>query len=195
MINFNSRLNLAIRNASRAHQGQYRKGSNTPYIAHPFAVALITQRYIDDEDTFIAALLHDVLEDVPSWEYSRDDILRDFGHDVLSIVEDVSEPALDAPVLAAWTERKNFYINHLSHSHNTKSAIVSISDKIHNMTEILRDYSECGEGVWNNFNVDKGREIWFFEEVFGVVRTKDVPPQAIDDYAELLRRLKRLDDQ
>ena len=50
MIHFSSRLNHAIRVASRAHEGQFRKGSDTPYIAHPMAVAMITQQYMEDED-------------------------------------------------------------------------------------------------------------------------------------------------
>jgi (p)ppGpp synthase/HD superfamily hydrolase len=65
MIAFSSRLNHAIRVATRAHEGQFRKGSDTPCIAHPMAVAMITQQYLEDEDLFIAALFHDILEDVP----------------------------------------------------------------------------------------------------------------------------------
>ncbi len=196
MIHFSSRLNHAIRVASRAHEGQFRKGSDTPYIAHPMAVAMITQQYLEDEDMFIAALFHDILEDVPKWTYSRDNIREDFGEEVLAIVEDVSEPNINIPVLAAWTERKNYYIEHISNTNNPKSILVSIADKIHNMSEILNDYSTKGEDVWQNFHVDKGREIWFFEEVFKAVKNKEgIPSQAIDDYARILAQLKELDDR
>lgn len=196
MIHFSSRLNHAIRVASRAHEGQFRKGSDTPYIAHPMAVAMITQQYMEDEDIFIAALLHDVLEDVPKWTYSRDNIREDFGEEVLSIVEDVSEPNINIPILAAWTQRKNYYIEHISQTNNPKSIIVSIADKIHNMSEILREYETKGEDVWQNFHVDKGREIWFFEEVFNSIKNKEgVPEQAIKDYETILEQLRKLDDR
>ena len=196
MIHFSSRLNHAIRVASRAHEGQFRKGSDTPYIAHPMAVAMITQQYMEDEDMFIAALFHDILEDVPKWTYSRENIRDDFGEEVLSIVEDVSEPNIDIPILAAWTERKNYYIEHISQTNNPKSIIVSIADKIHNMSEILREYETKGEDVWQNFHVDKGREIWFYEEVFNRIKNKEgVPEQAIRDYETILEQLRKLDDR
>ena len=196
MIHFSSRLNHAIRVASRAHEGQFRKGSDTPYIAHPMAVAMITQQYMEDEDMFIAALFHDILEDVPKWTYSRENIREDFGEEVLSIVEDVSEPNIDIPILAAWTERKNYYIEHISQTNNPKSIIVSIADKIHNMSEILREYETKGEDVWQNFHVDKGREIWFYEEVFNRIKNKEgVPEQAIRDYETILEQLRKLDDR
>ena len=196
MIHFSSRLNHAIRVASRAHEGQFRKGSDTPYIAHPMAVAMITQQYMEDEDMFIAALFHDILEDVPKWTYSRENIREDFGEEVLSIVEDVSEPNIDIPILAAWTERKNYYIEHISQTNNPKSIIVSIADKIHNMSEILREYETKGEDVWQNFHVDKGREIWFYEEVFNRIKNKEgIPEQAIRDYETILEQLRKLDDR
>ena len=196
MLMFSDRINLAIRVAVRAHQGQYRKGSDTPYIAHPFAVAMISQQFLEDEDLFIAALLHDVLEDVPQWAYSRDDIRRDFGDAVLAIVEDVSEPLVDGANFQAWLTRKDGYIRQISQTDNLKSALVSISDKIHNMSEILREYSEKGDAVWQNFHVDKGREIWFFEEVFAAVQHKpELPAAAIERYKNLLNQLKQLDDR
>lgn len=196
MIHFSSRLNHAIRVASRAHEGQYRKGSDTPYIAHPMAVAMITQQYMEDEDMFIAALFHDILEDVPKWAYSRENIRDDFGEEILSIVEDVSEPNIEIPILAAWTQRKNYYIEHISQTNNPKSIIISIADKIHNMSEILHDYETKGEDVWQNFHVDKGREIWFFEEVFNAIKNKEgIPEQAIKDYETTLEQLRKLDDR
>ena len=90
-MQYSDRINLAIRRVATAHDGQYRRNSATPYVAHPFAVALISQRYISDEDVFIACLLHDVLEDVPERVYSADDIYHDFGDEVLKIIKDVTE--------------------------------------------------------------------------------------------------------
>ena len=94
-MQYSDRINLAIRRVATAHDGQYRRNSATPYVAHPFAVALISQRYISDEDVFIACLLHDVLEDVPERVYSADDIYHDFGDKVLKIIKDVQAGNLD----------------------------------------------------------------------------------------------------
>ena len=57
------RLGQALALAVQAHDGQMRKGTTIPYIAHPMAVASIALEFGDSQDQAIAALLHDALED------------------------------------------------------------------------------------------------------------------------------------
>ncbi len=45
------------------HQGQLRKGSDTPYIVHPITVANILMASTTDEELIAAGLCHDLLED------------------------------------------------------------------------------------------------------------------------------------
>jgi len=189
---YSSKINDAIRIAARAHDGRYRKGSTIPYIAHPIAVALITQKYIDDEDVFVASILHDILEDVPEDTYSRNDMQKDFGTDILGIVEDVTEPDISEPTEAAWLERKRSYINHLADISDIRPLIISTADKLHNMSEIIREYENVGAEVWNLFNADRRREIWFYEAVLAVLKDKVIPQAAIEDYEEILAKLKKL---
>lgn len=60
----------ALKIAYMAHNGQVDKGG-LPYIYHPTTIA----EQMDDEDSTIVALLHDVIEDTPyNMEY-----LRQFG--------------------------------------------------------------------------------------------------------------------
>ena len=186
------KISAAIIVSARAHEGQYRKGSTTPYVEHPFSVALITQEYIDDEDVFISALLHDILEDVNENKYSRSDMQRDFGTSVLGIVEDVTEPAITEPTEEAWLERKRGYINHLAEVNDIRPLIVSTADKIHNMSEIIHEYERIGGKVWDSFNADRKREIWFYESVLEVLKEKIIPQEAIEDYEEKLAKLKKL---
>ena len=189
-MQYSDRINLAIRRAATAHDGQYRRNSATPYVAHPFAVALISQRYISNEDVFIACLLHDVLEDVPERVYSADDIYHDFGDEVLKIIKDVTEPDVKAEAWRAWQVRKDSYIAHLDSVNDTRPLIVSASDKIHNMSEMIRDYSTNGSRIWNAFYADKERELWFFGAVLEVLKKKPIPEQAIKDYEEKYNDLK-----
>ena len=57
MINLSKRLDTALRTAAWAHEqaGQHRKGSDIPYIMHPFAVLLLATNFTEDEDTLRAA--------------------------------------------------------------------------------------------------------------------------------------------
>ena len=185
---YSAKINDAIRTSAIVHEGQYRKGSSTPFISHPIAVALISQKYVDDETTFIAALLHDVLEDVPEQKYSSSDMKRDFGSEIVRIVEDVTEPDIIEPTQEAWLARKQGYIDHLAELSDMRPLIISCSDKLHNMSEIIRE----GGAIWQSFHASRAREIWFYESVLEILRQKVLPIEAIEDYTEILNKLKKI---
>ena len=195
-MTYSNRINLAIQAATRAHAGQFRRGSATPYIIHPYAVALITQEYYRDENLFIAALFHDVLEDVPSRVYSAEDIEQAFGSDVLSLVQDVTEPLVNEHHRGtSWQERKTGYLDHLaSLSIDPRPLVLSGADKIHNMTELLRSRSEIGPRVWKFFHAPPEREIWFFEAVYNILAEKETPEQLLKDYRVLFDELRQYVD-
>lgn len=87
----------ALEFASKAHEGQLRKGGNVPYISHPIRVALIVMRYVKHstleahgvtiDEICAAALLHDTLEDCDVTEH---DILKTFNPVVLQLVKSVT---------------------------------------------------------------------------------------------------------
>ena len=82
-------IERAVDFASQAHQGQKRL-SGKPYIIHPLAVASRLSDLKLDAATIIAALLHDTLEDTDT---SERDIKRNFGGEVLSLVQSVTKLA------------------------------------------------------------------------------------------------------
>src|SRR5699024_11996385 len=83
------RLLRAINVAAWAHDGQLRKGTDIPYISHVFAVMhLVSQQPEIDEDTRVAALFHDILEDAAE-RYSAQMMARDFGPEVVRIVQNL----------------------------------------------------------------------------------------------------------
>ena len=108
MAIFTGRIERAIAPALRAHEAQTRKGDGQlPYIVHPVTVALILSRYTGDEDTIIAGLLHDTLEDT---HVTPEEIEREFGPKVRDMVQDVTES--DLPGLS-WDSRKARYLRQL----------------------------------------------------------------------------------
>ena len=57
-----NRIEKAVAFATKAHAGQYRKGTDRPYILHPIeTMAIITRLVRYDEDLIAAAVLHDVV--------------------------------------------------------------------------------------------------------------------------------------
>ena len=53
----------AIDFATKVHEGQYRKGTDRPYIVHPMEVGKIVSTMTQDEEIISAAILHDTIED------------------------------------------------------------------------------------------------------------------------------------
>ncbi|MBQ6486390.1 bifunctional (p)ppGpp synthetase/guanosine-3',5'-bis(diphosphate) 3'-pyrophosphohydrolase [Candidatus Saccharibacteria bacterium] len=81
------RIEKAVKIATKAHEGQMRK-SGDPYISHPLAVMKILQDWKMDEDTIIAGVLHDTVEDT---ELTLDDIKNEFGESVAFLVDGVTK--------------------------------------------------------------------------------------------------------
>ncbi len=174
MIRYSNRLQQAIDLICRLHESQRRIVIDVPYVSHLFGVATIVGEYTDDEDVVIAALLHDVLEDVPSELYSALDLESDFGKKVLQIVEDVSElkVSVDTQQKIPWIERKQSYLKHLREKASLDAVLVSGADKLNNWNSILNMLYSQGEVIWIYFNSDRKRQHWFMQEFLGIVRLR-----------------------
>lgn len=81
------RIEQAIEVATKAHEGQFRK-TGEPYIIHPLAVMKILEEWNMDEDTIIAGILHDTVEDTP---LTLKEIEEHFGKDVAFLVNGVTK--------------------------------------------------------------------------------------------------------
>jgi GTP pyrophosphokinase len=106
--------------------GQTRK-SGEDYITHPVEV---TQILIDlglDQETIIASLLHDTVEDTP---YSLDQLRSDFGDQIASLVDGVTK--LDkltyGPTAEAETVRKMV----IAMSRDIRVLVIKLADRLHN---------------------------------------------------------------
>lgn len=78
----------ALQFATAAHEGQTRKYTGDPYIVHPIAVAEMVRRKGGSDIQYIAALLHDTVEDC---DVTIPDIEREFGPEVADLVYDLTD--------------------------------------------------------------------------------------------------------
>ncbi len=103
---YSERREQAIRLMLRAHEGQIRKAEpEIPYVAHLIHVGLMVLEAGGDEDTVIAALLHDVLEDT---DVKPEDLDNAFGPRVTALVREVTEDKT-----LGWADRKTRMIEQL----------------------------------------------------------------------------------
>lgn len=132
------RIRYAFYVAEQAHAGQVRS-SGEPYINHPLAVAHILAKLGVDDDTLVASLLHDVLEDTSHTE----DIIREaFGEEVLHLVEGVTKLRFKTPHDADARQRRVAETTRAAESlrkmllamaKDFRVIIIKLADRLHNM--------------------------------------------------------------
>lgn len=185
-------IDRALAVAARCHAGQTRKDDPTPYIAHPVAVAMIVSDFTDDQDVAVAALLHDVLEDVPPSVYSADDMTAEFGERVTELVRGVSEEKTAGEETPPWRVRKEGYLATLAED-SEECLLISAADKIHNLRSMVAAHGHLGEDMWGIFNAGPTEKLWFYNAIAEAVaeRLGDCAAtrqlrQAVDDVAALV---------
>jgi (p)ppGpp synthase/HD superfamily hydrolase len=149
-----ARFDDALAYGSALHRLQLSKGTAIPYLSHLMAVSVLVLEHGGDEDQAIAGLLHDTAED-QGGEATLREIERRYGDDVARIVADCTD---------AWTEpktRKEAYLAKLP-SKPARSLLVSLADKAHNASAILRDYRVLGESLWERFNGGRAGTVWYY---------------------------------
>lgn len=153
-LSCNSLIEKAIEFAAYAHRNQTRKGTEIPYISHPYAVGMILLKAGCKEEVVAAGILHDTLEDT---ETTDEQLLELFGSVVFEIVMGCSEPDKGA----TWEERKQHTLEALKTS-NLAIRQVTCADKLHNIRSIRRDLEQYGEETWKRFKRGRESQEWYY---------------------------------
>lgn len=155
-------IEKAFQFALNKHEGQYRKGTEIPYVTHPFAVAMILKHHKYSDEIVAAGLLHDTLEDTNTTE---DELREQFGEKVLDLVQAASEE--DRTL--SWEERKRNTIKELPLK-TTDQLVVIVADKLHNLRSIQEDVNTIGEVVWERFNREKREQSWYYMSIVNALK-------------------------
>lgn len=128
------RIKQAVSIAKKAHAGQFRK-TGEPYIIHPLAVKKILEEWGMDEDTIIAGVLHDTVEDT---SLTLDDIRRTFGETVAFLVDGVTKLSVartgmrDIDTYLPET-KDNFLRLLIALGDDIRVLIIKLADRLHNL--------------------------------------------------------------
>ena len=123
------RIRAAYEMARMAHSGQKRR-DGSPYVTHCIAAADISVDIGLDEDSIIAALLHDVIEDT---SLTHEDIARQFGPAVANIVEGVTKLTRVQYTSKEDEQAENLRKMLLAMSKDIRVILIKIADRLHNM--------------------------------------------------------------
>ncbi len=167
--------------SSHLHREHFRHDErSTPYVSHLYAVAMYIYTITDDENTIIAGLMHDSLEDVA--EYTYEDLSSACGEDVANIVMQVTENKA-----LPYKERKLAYIENIKNG-GAECLIVSLADKIHN----AKSYSSLPEDKKHSGHM------WLYGEILAVAKSKlavepdiyNIALPLIEELEEAIRNIK-----
>ena len=123
------RVRAAFELADRAHSGQKRK-AGTPYVTHCVAAAQICAEMGLDEDSIVAALLHDCIEDTA---ITHEDIARQFGAEVADIVEGVTKLTRVQFTSREDEQMENLRKMLMAMAKDIRVILIKIADRLHNM--------------------------------------------------------------
>ena len=155
----------AIAFATRAHSGDYRKGTRLPYIIHPLHVAKILIESECPEHVVAAGILHDTLEDT---RVTFAEIEAAFGSEVAGLVGAVSEPNKSDHT---WENRKAHTMKHLRTA-SFEALLISLADKLDNIRAIREDRDRIGDEVWKRFRRPREKQKWYYEALAEVFSTR-----------------------
>jgi guanosine-3',5'-bis(diphosphate) 3'-pyrophosphohydrolase len=180
---YSSRIDAALAMAAAKHAGQCRKGTATPYIVHPVHVAWLLRAHGADEDTVIAGLLHDVLEDT---DCTQSEIDAGFGIVVGAIVASCSE----SDKSRSWEERKREMVGRMR-SMSDAAKMVQCADKAHNLHTMADALERKEPGFWGRFKRGPTAQLAYHHEALAALSDGFDHP-ILEELRAAVRRLEAL---
>lgn len=163
------KVEQAIKAAALLHQDQLRKGAvPLPYVTHLVAVLLIVRDYTQEENTLVAALLHDTLEDT---DYTIDELKADFGEEVARIVSTLTEPKRDGQVKIPWLEVKKTYAAQLKNGPK-EAVLIAAADKAHNFRTTVEEYYDDHRRFVQDFGPHLELRLEAYQHIANVINNR-----------------------
>lgn len=124
-----ARVRKAYEFAENLHRSQVRL-SGEPYIFHPLSVAVILAQMEMDEDTIIAALLHDTVEDT---NCTSQDLVLEFGEQVAELVDGVTKLGRIPYSSQEEQQVENLRKMFMAMAKDIRVILIKLADRLHNL--------------------------------------------------------------
>lgn len=177
----------ALMFALKAHEGQTRKNSLTPYILHPCEAAAVAATLTDDREILAAVVLHDTVEDTDA---TIEEIRSAFGERVAAMVEGETEPPYPGMTRAeSWLQRKQESVARLKTVQDDGVKIMWLADKVSNLRSFRQMQHREGDSMWRHFNQqDKTVQERYYRSIADALKDFD----GTDAYRELLALIQQV---
>ena len=149
-------------------------------IIHPISVAELLEEYGYDDNVVAAGYLHDVVEDT---KYTIEDIEKEFGKDIASLVIGASERDKSL----SWEERKQHTIDETK-SLPLRNKLVVCADKINNLEDMMIKFEKNGNRDFSAFKRGEKEQKWYYTNVYKSLIYNE------DENLPIFKRLKNVLD-
>ncbi|HEX6537254.1 MAG TPA: HD domain-containing protein [Gemmatimonadaceae bacterium] len=197
MNGYSDPINHALAFAAKHHDQLVRKGTRAPYLTAAPNVAVILTRYAQDDETVVAGILHDAVEDCVRDGYTQDMLDQrigdKFGAEALETVLSVVERRYDDDgVELAADERKEDLLGRLADA-SPRARWVLSANLVHGAGTLLADLARTDfpENVWGRRA--GGREAtvrWYRRSLDRLVELR-FDAAILEELAEMVNALER----
>lgn len=170
-LGYSDPVNHALAFAAKHHHQQVWKGTRLPYGTSGANVAIVLARYEQDDETLVAGILHDVVEDYVRDKYSAEMLEQRVGEKfsgpVLETLLSIVERRLDDDgVEMSAEERKADRLDRLAAAGERARWVVA-ADAVHNASSLLADLRRTSypESVWSRFSAGREATVGWFRSV------------------------------
>ena len=189
MNSMTKRFIEAVKLAVYLHRDQVRKGNNVPYVSHLLRVAGLVLEFGADEDTAIAAMLHDAVEDqggLPTAQRIREQ----FGERVERFVLGCSDSTTESgQPKRPWRERKETMIAVIKDL-DLETRLIIACDKLDNLRSLVCEYPKVGPEFWKRFSGGREGTLWYYRRMIDALRDAGGCP-LLEELEFTLARLKQ----
>jgi len=186
--NFVSLVKRARVFATKAHDGQYRKGKSNKgekleYITHPIAVAKILHKFKSSHkiaELIAVCVLHDTVEDCKHKGVTIEVIRKEFGNLIASLVEELTSDPKGVEKFG----KKQYLINKMTNM-STWGLGIKLADRVHNLSDVQRklDGGKPSDVKW----VSK-----YCKQTDAIVKALKENRTLTDTHKRLIEEIKRL---
>lgn len=197
MNGYSDPINHALAFAAKHHDQLVRKGTRAPYLTSAPNVAVILTRYGQDDETIVAGILYDAVEDCVRDGYTQDMLDQrigdKFGAEALETVLSVVERRFDDDgVELAADERKEDLLVRLADA-SPRARWVLVANLVHGAGTLLADLARTDfpENVWERrAGGREGTVRWYRRFLDRLVETEFRTP-IMDELARMVDLLEQ----
>jgi (p)ppGpp synthase/HD superfamily hydrolase len=200
MHGYSDRVNHAFAFAAKHHDQQVRKGTRYPYLTAAPNVAVILARYDQDDETLIAGILHDVVEDCVRDGYTQEMLERrigdKFGEAALSTVTRIVERRYDDDgIELSQSERKEDLLERLEEA-DERGRWVTAADHLHSGSTLLADVrrTDFPESVWARFAAGREGTIRWYRRIHDRLRAVGFDASIMRELEQVVQELERTEE-